>query len=1151
MAELSVGTLEMTITADGSAAIRELDRVDQAAGRMTGNVANEMRGAGDGIADAFEGAAEAAEDAGRAGAEAGEKAAAGAKKAHKSIKEVGETMSRIGEKATKFVTLPIVAAFTASVKSASDLVETVGKTEVVFDRMSDKVMAWSENSVRAMGLAQGSALEYASTFGDMGKGMGLTLDTATEMSMNLTQLAADLASFKNIRTDVAAQKLNAIYTGETEGLKSLGIVMTQTNLQAFALSQGITKQVSAMSQAELVMLRYKYVMSVTKDAQGDFERTGGSMANQARKLTETLKQAGESFGSLLIPMITPVVQKLQEWIQHISELDTRTKNIIISVAAVAAAVGPLLLVGGKLLTFLATLKASLAALSINPVLLAIGAAAAAGAAIYGINKALNKAQGEVDETSGAYNRMKAAVEKGATGKVSIDSTELDNLETEKEITITANGQAALDAAEDVITELKSERYKGMIAIDGDPEKAEAVLGEVAEDIRAVKESVTIDGDGNAVIGDGGLVQKIKADIARLDGLVVITEDPVARAKLQMRIDALKTQLIRIVGNVHFIVPDEDQKALAAYRAELEGLPKDETFQGFGTFSYEATEKGNLEAFNRAMMEAAGRVGDFKTAVEEMNQAVDADLQADIKQVLDQTYEHIALLISIYENGGMSYDELMEAAQKEIDAKDAEITRLKEQAEAKKETNRGLANGTASDDTGIVVGNMIDQYEQGLIDTKVSSEVTNQSLSLIDQAEDRSAMQLEGMQALLGLQQEAEAQQQALTQAVEAYTDARAEADQQDAQADELDRQAEMYDSIRNAVDTYAAQLTYVHDEQEAYNAALASMGDNASPEAVEALNAALRDENNELMSIWDIAQSYDDVANLQTKASEKAAEAHEKAAEKRKQANEDLLTSLEGLQEGVLSSEGKEQALIQIGETGVDISGAKAALITGVPAAVEEAYAAAQAAAEDGTDPAEAMATAVEKSAALVTNATEGAVESGTAAAGAQASAGGESIGGNVASGVAQGIRNGTGAVVAVGREMIRQLIGGMRLEAEVKSPSRKTRNLIGKPMAQGVGAGFEQETPKVVQVMRRSTEKLISGAAAVARKGSYTVPALAATQAAGFNYDAMGTAMERAMGHVRFGFNVGGRELATATREENAQQLAVQSRRVANRYGG
>ena len=157
----------------------------------------------------------------------------------------------------------------------------------------------------------------------------------------------------------------------------------------------------------------------------------------------------------------------------------------------------------------------------------------------------------------------------------------------------------------------------------------------------------------------------------------------------------------------------------------------------------------------------------------------------------------------------------------------------------------------------------------------------------------------------------------------------------------------------------------------------------------------------------------------------------------------------------------------------------------------------------------------------------------------------------DLASGVAQGIRNGTGAVVAVGREMIRQLIGGMRLQAEVKSPSRKTRNLIGKPMAQGVGAGFEQETPKVVQVVRRSTEKLISGAAAVARKGSYTVPALAATQAAGFNYDAMGTAMERAMGHVRFGFNVGGRELATATREENAQQLAVQSRRVANRYGG
>ena len=1180
MAELNVGTLQMIITADGSAAIRELDRVDQTAGRMTGNVANEMRGAGDGIADAFEGAAEAAEDAGRAGAEAGEKAAEGAKKAHKSIKEVGETMSRIGEKATKFVTLPVVAAFTASVKGASDLVETVGKTEVVFDRMSDKVMGWSENSVRAMGLAQGSALEYASTFGDMGKGMGLTLDTATEMSMNLTQLAADLASFKNIRTDVAAQKLNAVYTGETEGLKSLGIVMTQTNLQAFALSQGITKQVSAMSQAELVMLRYKYVMSVTKDAQGDFERTGGSLANQTRKLTETLKQAGESFGSLLIPMITPVVQKLQEWIQHIAELDQRTKNIIISVAAVAAAVGPLLLVGGKLLTFLATLKASLAALSINPVLLAIGAAAAAGAAIYGINKALNKAQGEVDETSGAYNRMKAAVEKGATGKVSIDSTELDNLETKKEITITANGRAALDAAGDVIAELKSEKYKGMIAIDGDPEKAEAVLDEVAADIRAVKESVTIDGDGNAVIGDGGLVEKIKADIAKLEGLVVITEDPTAKRALQARINALKTQLTGIVGNVQFKVPDGDRKALETFRKELEALPKDEKFQGFGKFKYEQNERKNLDDFNRAMMEAAGKVGNFKEAVDEMNQAVDADLQEDIKQVLDQTNQQIDLLTAVYKGGGLSYDQYIAAIQEEIDAKDAEISRLKEQAKAQKDVNARLANGTEKDDAETVGATKIEQFEKGLVDTKVSKETTASALSVIEQAADKNTAQMEGMTALLGLEQEAEAQQQALTQAVQDYQSARADADQLDQQAEGLEKQAEGYKTASDMVDLYTGAIASAkgpatamlgvlyqlggEDAVGAYNqamaegasaadafaAATANLGDSIDPDALAVLGEALTDESGNLANYQAALESTAGLQKLESEASLEAADTHEKAEEARVKANEELLTSLSELQEGVLSSEGKEGALIEIGKTGVDISGAKAELVTGVPAAVEEAYAAAQAAVDNGTDPAEAMAAAVEKSAALVTNAAKGAADSAAKDAGATASADGEKIGDNMADGVARGIKNKISQVAEQARQMVREAMNAAKKEGEIASPSKKADREIGQMLPAGVGRGIEKATPKVVQVMRRSTEKLISGAAAVARKGGYTVP-VAAAPASGINYDAMGSAMEQAMGRVRFAFNVDGRNLAQTQRENNAQQMAVQSSRVSKRYGG
>jgi hypothetical protein len=269
----------------------------------------------------------------------------------------------------------------------------------------------------------------------------------------------------------------------------------------------------------------------------------------------------------------------------------------------------------------------------------------------------------------------------------------------------------------------------------------------------------------------------------------------------------------------------------------------------------------------------------------------------------------------------------------------------------------------------------------------------------------------------------------------------------------------------------------------------------------------------------------------------------------------------------------------EIEETGVKVTEAQKNALTGVPEAIEEARAAVdEAIASNGeVDPAAAIANATEQSAQLVKDAAAGAVteaaETAAEEAESQGKAAGESlvssaadgitasvgevtaaaqeIGSAIDQGVAAAIRAGTGEVVEAGRGMIRQTMGGMRWEAEIKSPSRKARNLIGKPLAQGVGVGFEQETPNVVRVVRRSTERLISGAAAVARRGSYTVPATAAPAAAGINYDAMGSAMERAMGRVRFGFNVGDRDLAQATREANAQQLAVQSRRVANRYGG
>lgn len=432
MAELDVGKLSLTIEADGRAAIFELSRVKEAAEGASTDAMRAYQNAGEEMAEAFEPVAEAAEEAAERVETVGEKArktgdavqTAGTK-ATKSFKDMIDSADKFGTKMSAAVTAPMIALYGTMVKGASDLTETIGKSEVVFEDQASKVFAWSEDAIRNMGLAEESALNFASTFGDMGKGMDVPIQKTTEMSMNLTQLSADLASFKNMSAERVAQALTGVYTGETEALKSLGIVMTQTNLQAFALSKGITTQVSAMSQAEQVMLRYQYVMEKTADAQGDFVRTGGNLANQGRALVQTLKQAGNAFGSILTPAVTEAVSGLREGALWLAELDEGTKTAIISIGGVVAATGPLILAGTKIVKLVTAMKAAMTAVSLGPVALGVAGVAAAVALLY---NALDKANNKIDTASEKYKSFERILSGGAAAKITADTEELDALD---------------------------------------------------------------------------------------------------------------------------------------------------------------------------------------------------------------------------------------------------------------------------------------------------------------------------------------------------------------------------------------------------------------------------------------------------------------------------------------------------------------------------------------------------------------------------------------------------------------------------------------------------------------------------------------------------------------------------------------------------
>ncbi|WP_075824103.1 hypothetical protein [Clostridium perfringens] len=260
----------------------------------------------------------------------------------------GNKLSSLGNKFSLAVTAPLAAAGTASFNLASDLNENLNKTEVVFDKNSQAVEEWSKGALKNMGMCQSSALEMASKFGDMGKSMGLSSTQVKDYSMNLSQLAGDLASFKNISIEQANTALTGVYTGETEALKGLGIVMTQTNLQEFARSQGIKKKIQDMTQAEQVQLRYNYVMAKTKDAQGDFARTSDQAANAGRTFKESTKELGATIGNNLLPIFTPWINKANEIIQKFSSMDSGTQKLIVNLGLFLIAIGPVLKIFGSL-----------------------------------------------------------------------------------------------------------------------------------------------------------------------------------------------------------------------------------------------------------------------------------------------------------------------------------------------------------------------------------------------------------------------------------------------------------------------------------------------------------------------------------------------------------------------------------------------------------------------------------------------------------------------------------------------------------------------------------------------------------------------------------------------------------------------------------
>ena len=251
--------------------------------------------------------------------------------------------------ATYWLAFRALGKIKEAIDISSDLTEVQNVVDVTFGDMAYKVEDFAETSIEQFGMSELALKQYASRFQAMGSAMGINKslissansflngmtngyiglsDSMSDVSLNLTKLTADMASFYNMEQSDVAEDLESIFTGQTRPLRTYGLDLTQATLQEWALKNGIDADIQSMSQAEKTMLRYQYVMANTGAAQGDFARTAGTWANQVRILKQNFEQLASIVGGVFINALKPLVSALNAAMSHIIAFAETVSNAL-------------------------------------------------------------------------------------------------------------------------------------------------------------------------------------------------------------------------------------------------------------------------------------------------------------------------------------------------------------------------------------------------------------------------------------------------------------------------------------------------------------------------------------------------------------------------------------------------------------------------------------------------------------------------------------------------------------------------------------------------------------------------------------------------------------------------------------------------------
>ena len=294
------------------------------------------------------------------------------------VSAASQRVSGFGDSLTKKLTLPLAAVGVAAFKMGSDLNESLSQVGQVFGDEAVGIISASESMGDAF--SQDEFLGFAGNIGDIAQGLGIAKDESDDMAKGILSLSQDLSSFKDVPVEQAVSAITSALTGERESLKGLGIVLNDATVKQKALELGLYDGEGAIASAAQAQATLALITEKSSNAIGDFDRTSDSAANKTRTLTANFKDTAAQLGSNLLP----IGQKLLDWANRLatwfSTLSPGAQKFVVILGGLAAAVGPVLSIGGRLVTNFGKVAGAFQKLSAvfaaNPYLLLIAATVA-------------------------------------------------------------------------------------------------------------------------------------------------------------------------------------------------------------------------------------------------------------------------------------------------------------------------------------------------------------------------------------------------------------------------------------------------------------------------------------------------------------------------------------------------------------------------------------------------------------------------------------------------------------------------------------------------------------------------------------------------------------------------------------------------------